>query len=249
MHYLSVLAIFKNEGRNLKLWVDHHVWQGVDHFYLIDNDSSDNPLGVLQDYIDRGVVTYYFLPQPYMQTAHYTRVFDQANLKEATFWLAVCDLDEFFFGVDKKLKTKLKTMEGEVDYLLCNWKMFGSDGHVTQPPDIRTDIVHRWKDLHPNTKYIFKPQIVRNGSNVWIHGLMDLQVEKTRTENASIQLNHYPIQSLEFFQKVKMTRGDVANSAVNTIRNMGYFNAYDHRGFCDELLKNLILNPPADYST
>jgi hypothetical protein len=249
MHYLSVLAIFKNEGMNLKLWVDHYLWQGVDHFYLIDNDSSDNPLGVLQDYIDRGIVTYYFLPQPYMQTAHYTYVFNKANLKKETFWLVVCDLDEIFFGTDKKLSTTLKTMEGEVDYLLCNWKMFGSDGHVTQPPDIRTDIVHRWEGLHPNTKYIFKPQIVRDGSNVWIHGLMDLHVEKTRTENASIQLNHYPIQSLEFFQKVKMTRGDVANSAVNTIRTMGYFNAYDHRGFRDEILKNLILNPPADYST
>ena len=104
MHYLSVLAIFKNETMNLKLWIDHYLWQGVDHFYLIDNGSNDNPLSVLQEYIDKGIVSYYFLPEQYKQVEHYRFVFDKANLKKETYWLVVCDLDEFFFGVDKTLK-------------------------------------------------------------------------------------------------------------------------------------------------
>ena len=37
MYYLSILAQFKNETMNLKLWLDHHLWQGVQHFFLIDN--------------------------------------------------------------------------------------------------------------------------------------------------------------------------------------------------------------------
>jgi hypothetical protein len=36
MNYLSILAIMKNEAMNLKLWIDHYIYQGVDHFYLID---------------------------------------------------------------------------------------------------------------------------------------------------------------------------------------------------------------------
>ena len=63
MHYLSVMAIFKNETMNLKLWIEHYLWQGVEHFYLIDNGSNDNPLSILQEYIDNGIVTYYFLPE------------------------------------------------------------------------------------------------------------------------------------------------------------------------------------------
>ena len=45
---ISLLAIFKNETMGLKLWIDHYIKQGVEKFYLIDNDSTDNPLAILQ---------------------------------------------------------------------------------------------------------------------------------------------------------------------------------------------------------
>ena len=205
MYYLSILSIFKNETMNLKLWIEHYLWQGVDHFYLIDNDSNDEPLSILQEYIDKGIVSYYFLPEKHKQVEHYRFVFDNADLKKETFWLAVCDLDEFFFGVDKTLKIKLRSFENDVDYLLCNWKMFGSDGHIKQPNDIRKDIVYREKKLHENTKYIFKPQILKDSSNISIHELLNINVKRKRIGNKLIQLNHYPIQSLEFFKKVKRT--------------------------------------------
>jgi hypothetical protein len=249
MHYLSVLSIFKNETMNLKLWIEHYLWQGVDHFYLIDNDSNDEPLSILQEYIDKGIVSYYFLPEKHKQVEHYRFVFDNADLKKETFWLAVCDLDEFFFGVDKNLKIKLHSFENDVDYLLCNWKMFGSDGHIEHPEDFRKDIVYRAKDIHINTKYIFKTQIVRNSSNLWIHELVDIHVNKKRIGNKLIQLNHYPIQSVEFFQKVKIPRGDVSTISSDKVRDMNYFNAYDHREFCDDILKNLLINPPKNYLT
>jgi glycosyltransferase involved in cell wall biosynthesis len=60
MYYLSVLSIFKNETMNLKLWLEHYLWQGVGHFYLIDNGSTDNPLSILQEYIDKGIITYFY---------------------------------------------------------------------------------------------------------------------------------------------------------------------------------------------
>ena len=31
-------------------------------------------------------------------------------MKTKTYWLAVCDLDEFFYGVDQKLRTKIRTL-------------------------------------------------------------------------------------------------------------------------------------------
>ena len=40
-HYLSVVAIMKNEKPYLKEWLEYHLMQGVEHFYLCDNDSTD----------------------------------------------------------------------------------------------------------------------------------------------------------------------------------------------------------------
>jgi len=250
MHYLSVLSIFKNETMNLKLWLEHYLWQGVNHFYLIDNGSDDNPLSILQEYINNGIVSYFYLPERHKQTEHYRYVFDNQDLKNKTTWLAVCDLDEFFFGVDQKLITKIKSLDNYFDYIICNWKMFGSDGLETHPADIRTSITHCAKKLWEETKYIFKTNVVKNSSQIGTHKLKNISYinnNRIRIANQLIRLNHYPIQSLEFFQKVKMTRGDADNASSDNVRNMNYFKRYDYNEINDETLKNIILNPPIDY--
>jgi len=254
MYYLSLLAIFKNETMNLKVWLEHYLWQGVDHFYLIDNGSTDNPLNILQEYINKGIVTYYYKSEKYLQVEHYRWVFDKENLKTSTHWLAVCDLDEFFYGVDKKLVTKLKTLE-YYNVIYANWLMFGSDNLITHPSDIRTSIIHRKQNLHELTKYIFKPASIKNSAYVWIHylinpanGTMINNHSKVRIANKLIKLNHYPIQSLEFFQKVKMTRGAADTIQSNNVRDMNYFKSYDEgTTYKDDVLKNLIENCPEDY--
>jgi len=250
MYYLSVLATFKNETMNLKLWLEHYLWQGVDHFYLIDNGSDDNPLSILQEYINNGIVSYFYLPERHKQAEHYKYVFDNANLRARTRWLAVCDLDEFFFGVDQKLSTKIKSLDNYFDYIICNWKMFGSDGLVTQPHDIRTTITHCAKNLWNETKYIFKTNIIKNGSQIWIHNLLNISYinkNRIRIANQLIRLNHYPIQSLEFFQKVKMTRGAADCASSENVRDMNYFKRYDYNEINDDTLKNIILNSSTDY--
>ena len=250
MYYLSVLSIFKNETMNLKLWLDHYLWQGAEHFYLIDNGSDDNPLTILQEYIDKGIISYYYLPEKYKQVDHYRYVFDTENIKDKTTWLAVCDLDEFFFGVNQKLTTKIKSLENYFDYILCNWKMYGSNGLENHPPDIRTAITKCEKQLHELTKYIFKPNIIKNSSQICIHKLLDISYinkNRIRIANQLIRLNHYPIQSIEFFQTVKMTRGAADSENYNNIRDMTYFNSYDQTNDNDETLKNIVLNPPTNY--
>jgi len=250
MYYLSLLSIFKNETMNLKIWLEHYLWQGVEHFYLIDNGSDDNPLSILQEYIDKGIITYFYLPEKHKQVEHYRYVFDKENLKQKTFWLAVCDLDEFFYGVDKKLSTKLRALQSSFNYVLCNWQMFGSDGLKEHPDDIRKAITHCDKKLWLETKYIFKPLSIKDSSSIWIHSLINIPYfnkSRIRIANQLIKLNHYPIQSLEFFQKVKMTRGAADCKNSENVRDMNYFNKYDYRDINDETLKNIILNTPPDY--
>ena len=99
-----------------------------------------------------------------------------------------------------------------------------------------------------NTKYIFKTSSIPNTDPIWIHRLENVDDTYTITENEQIHLNHYPIQSLNFFQTVKMTRGAADVYWCENIRDMDYFNRYDqNKNYDDLLLKNLILNPPEDY--
>ena len=51
------VTMFKNKRRYLREWIEFHYITGVGHFILYDNGSEDDPLDVLQYYIDQGIVT------------------------------------------------------------------------------------------------------------------------------------------------------------------------------------------------
>jgi FkbM family methyltransferase len=242
----AIMAIFKNETMVLKTWLEHYIWQGVDHFYLIDNGSTDEPLTILQSYIDKGLVTYYYKPERFCQTQHYRYIFDSENLKYCCKWLCICDLDEFFFGTEQPLAKELDNFD---NYYVINTHSFfyGSDGLIDQPEDIRTAIVHRTDDIINGNKYIFKPCSVKDSSEVWIHWLVEPGTYQKKnginsTDNdTKIRLNHYVVQSLEYFQEVKMTRGDVSTAQNENVRTMEIFNYYTNVATIkDDILKRII---------
>ena len=244
---LSIMAIFKNETMNLRLWLDHYLWQGVEHFYLIDNGSTDNPCGILQEYINKGIVTYYYRAEKYQQPQHYRHVFDAENLKEKTKWLCICDLDEFFFGTENTFAKALDEFNN-YDVIYTNSFFYGSDNLVEHPKDIRRSILHRQEDMENGIKYIFKPSAINDSSEIWIHwlvhpgSLQKKQMNEIR-QNNKIRLNHYHIQSLEYFQKIKMTRGDVSVSENENIRDVKYFEHYTTIStIYDDVLKQIIEN-------
>jgi hypothetical protein len=235
---LSLLAIFKNETMNLKVWVDHYLWQGVEKIYLIDNGSTDKPLKILQPYIDKKQVIYYDLPERHKQKDHYRHVVEKENLKQKTEWLILCDLDEFYYTPSGKLKDILNEYE-KYDIIYSNWYMFGTDGLINHPEDIRKSIVMRSPEVDVNTKCIFKPSKLKNIKDINIHDVNN--IDNKIIENEKIRLNHYPIQSLEFYKKVKMTRGDGDSSKSDNVRDMKYFNKYnENKSYKDTLLKDLI---------
>jgi len=237
MFYISVLAIFKNESLNMKVWLEHYIWQGVEHFYLIDNGSDDNSLEILQPYIDKGLVSYFYMPQKHMQHELTMKIYDDLNISENTEWLCICDLDEFFYGTKLSLKEQLREFPEKIIY--SNWLMFGHSNLIDHPLDIRLSNIHRDPNHSHLTKYIFRPKNVKSDM-IWIHEVDGFE-ELSRYENNLIHLNHYPLQSLEFFQKVKMTRGDVACKEYDNIRNMDYFNEYNKNAVhVDTTLKDLL---------
>jgi hypothetical protein len=251
-YYLSVLAQFKNETMNLKLWLDHHIWQGVQHFYLIDNDSTDNPLSILQDYINRGYVSYFYRPKKYSQIENYRKIFAK-HIWTNSYWVAVIDLDEFLYGTDQKLIKKIKYLEF-YNVIYCNWYIYGTSGCIQHPTDVRLSNIHRHPEIDlVNTKYIFKAFAITNPSQLWIHWLVKPNSNtpikhgyKIRTANTLIRLNHYVLQSEEFFQKVKATRGDATHAGTKWTREL--FEAHNRPAtFVDTTLKHIVENPPKNY--
>ena len=243
------MAIMKNEAMNLEEWIQHYLWQGVEQIYLIDNGSTDNSLKLLQPWIDQGMVKLISLEEPWKQIVHYRTAFKHFHIADECQWLMISDLDEFWFC--KKEGVNIREALNHYynfDVIYTNWSIFGSSGHKVHPSDLRTHFLMRHQELGDNgdTKWICQTNIFRG-----LRGLRGLDVHKIRgacssrtiSDNNMFQINHYVIQSLEYFTKIKMTRGDALNSAEDKTRNINYFNRFDEPcSIKDTLLADMVVN-------
>lgn len=116
---LSICAIFKNEARYLKEWIEYHRLVGVDHFYLYNNNSTDHFRRILEPYIKKGVVTIVQWPDclgPLEENEMYkwalsTQIpaYENAIHYKAgkeTKWLVFVDIDEFLVPFEKNTLTE-----------------------------------------------------------------------------------------------------------------------------------------------
>ena len=91
---LAVGAIFRNEARYLPEWIGFHLRQGVERFYLYENNSSDDWEAALAPFGD--VVELHRFPRHPGQLAAYADCLDQH--RRDTRWIAFIDIDEFLFS-------------------------------------------------------------------------------------------------------------------------------------------------------
>ena len=128
---LSVGGVFKNEAHSIKEWIDHYLFHGADHFYLINDGSTDNFLEIIQPYIDKEIITLYndtwsrYLGR---QRDMYNR-YILPHIKE-TKWLLMIDLDEYIWSpIDINLNAILDTCYG-LGQLQIMTTIFGSNGYI-----------------------------------------------------------------------------------------------------------------------
>ncbi|MGC4044234.1 MAG: glycosyltransferase family 2 protein [Armatimonas sp.] len=226
---IGVLAIAKNEGRNIREWVEHYQWQGVDSIFLIDNGSTDNTRELIQDYIDSGFVEYFYKPERHKQVAHYRAVFQKARIPKKVGWLIMADMDEFWFSPSGSLKTAIDSVSRDADLIYANWLIFGSSGHVEHPESIRKGFLLRdpQPTRHCNTKWICRTRCIRTRYALGIHKIRWVDSRRVVTDNENFRLNHYMIQSLQYFEEVKMPRGSCRTKTLDAFRNRDYFRQVD----------------------
>jgi len=258
-YYLSILAIFKNEAHILEEWINLHLKEGVEHFYLINNDSTDNYMNIIEKYKD-------FISLKQI-SGNAKQIEAYENFKEQiineTNWIAIIDLDEFVFSSKKDTQLinyikdyELKGAQG----IYIPWIMFGSSFYKNQPESVIKNFVYRWLYSNNsysggkcivNTDYIYNNLSLHftklkdnnlyvnfNGEfkfNEWFGGCPDMNFNENIINDMNIRINHYCIQSEEYFIKVKVSRGDA--DRLDNVRDMNYFKNYDKNEVLDELLQ------------
>jgi len=145
-YYLSVISIFKNECSIIKEWLEHYLLEGVDHFYLIDNGSTDNYKEILKPYMTEGLIDLIVDDRPHMQVAHYNSHY-LLKSKEETEWIMVVDFDEFIYSRHnfETIKRYLVSLDENIAQVYVPWKMFGSNGYIEHPSECISSFTKRCK--------------------------------------------------------------------------------------------------------
>ena len=236
-YYLTVCAIAKNEGPYFQEWIEWHRSQGVEKFYIYDNESTDCTREVLAPYIESGIVDYTFFPGQKMQLPAYDDCFERHRLEAR--WIAVIDLDEFIVPIkDRSIPDFLHRME-RFSSVEINWLVYGSGGAKTREPG---GVMERFRRhsvpehrLNTHVKSIADPRRVctmtgcheaarLRGQAADSHGEpLKKGFRDRKPQQDVIRINHYAVKSYEEFL-AKRARG---RARIATLRSMNYFDSYD----------------------
>ena len=262
LYDLAVTAIFKDEAPYLKEWLDYHLLAGVEHFYLYNNDSTDDYKKILAPYVEKNLVTLIDFPGKMMQYPAYHDAIEKYRFD--CRYMAFIDIDEFIFPKSNRAVAEV------VDEILSdipntaglaiNWQLFGSNGQ--EKADYSRGVLERFTrrafenapffdangkrsgDAH--VKIIANPRFMQYMDSphkaIYFDGKF---VVNTNGEHLltfyndpalydKIVVNHYCIKSLEeFLNKQKKNRADNGE-----YRNLDYFSTNDRNEvFDDGILK------------
>jgi len=137
-----------NLAQGMKEWLEHHSGHGVDHFYLINDDSTDDVGKILLPYITSGKVTMFPTSSRtavYRQTGIYKRVFTEIYAKNESKWITIIDLDEYMYSPTHVRISDILRQHDDLSLIGVNWMWFGSSGYIKQPASIVQSFTKRAK--------------------------------------------------------------------------------------------------------
>jgi len=175
----------------------------------LDNESTDESLALLQEYVDRGLVELsYDTTHDYnTQIRGYNKcVGDHRHLHD---WIAVCDVDEYLMpnNVNISLGEALEPFKLE-PVVRPQAHVFCSGGHVQRPESIVNGYLYRRKFTHELPKSIVNTAFDCEWK-LWRTAHVCRAAKRTRRiGNRAITLNHYATKSFEDY-KQKISRGDI----------------------------------------
>lgn len=238
---IAICACIKNEGLDLKEWLDYHMSIGVNTFYIYDNGSTDNTKEIISQYNN---INYFYTPEPAIQLKVYYHCLQ--NAKED--WVGIIDLDEFVVPIEKSLSETLKDFNNYAG-LAINWVMYGSSGHKIRPAgNIKDNYLYRSEYSYDNNNHVkcfVKPKLIEQPLTPHSFQCKENQIVNENFEPVNeqslipfsgnkIRINHYYCKSVEdYLNKIKRGRADYE---INT-RTIQQFAIHDKNDVYDDILK------------
>lgn len=234
MTNVAICTIFKDDAPFLKEWIEFHKLQGVEHFYLYNNNSSDDFRSVLNPYVRNGDVTLIDWPYTYGKNEHSAWIRIQTGaymdciqkVRNKVKWLAVVDSDEFLFCTSgEKLPTFLTGYE-QFPGLAVNWIKFGTSSVYDIPPGyLMIELLTKTLPLKDKNNFyvktIVQPKYVESCISphyfLYRDGLSAVDANKRpimhqrktvsrRLRIGKIRINHYWSRTEKYFLATKAKR-------------------------------------------
>lgn len=259
-YYLSVVAIFKNEHLIMKEWLEHYLIEGVEHFYLIDNGSTDQYQELVKTYQQEHLIEIQMDSRVHRQEEHYNEYYLN-KVKTESEWVMVVDFDEFIYSRPpyRKISDYLRTLGGDVSQIYVPWKIYGSSGHLQQPDSCVDHFVMRTRYQTTKTNGMVDPYKILVKTVTRTSRLVKMSIHcavvmgggsrEITSDNrplttpgifqpinedilnrSVLHCNHYPIQSYDWFRQIKMTRGSATSALNDKVRTIEYFNSFETHG-------------------
>jgi len=152
---IAIVAIFLNESKGMREWLDHYMWQGIDTILLLDNGSTDNWKPIVEG---NNRVTVQDAPMRHYQAQYYDECLSW--LRENKIDIEIfADLDEFIFSLDGRslqevfLEFFFDPAMADISELFIPWSQFGSSGFEVQPESVREAFTWRRRE-EPGLQYL-----------------------------------------------------------------------------------------------
>ena len=220
---LSLTLIVKNEAFYIKEWIEFHRMIGVTHFYIYDNESSDDLYKKLSSYISQGIVTYTYWPTKGVYSTRLEAQLAAYNdslykYKYDTKYMGFIDVDEFIVPVNRK---NIIEVIDDIFYryencggIGINWRVYGSSYNEKKIDGL---VVENYKyraydnyDLNKHIKTICNPRVtiafnIEPHSAIYREPFYCVSENGKRIESCffknstcnKIRINHYYIKSRE----------------------------------------------------
>uniref|UniRef100_A0A6C0HZ50 Glycosyltransferase 2-like domain-containing protein n=1 Tax=viral metagenome TaxID=1070528 RepID=A0A6C0HZ50_9ZZZZ len=243
MHHFSICAVFKNESHILEEWLLHYIYRGIDHFYIVNDNSTDDFISIINRYskyitlFNNDIETREVGRQIMVYNKYFYPILNQSK------WFAILDLDEFLYSPNNiDLKHFIEKYD-DFSQIRINWLHFGSNDHYYQPNSVVEGFLKR--AIIDDTKPYFSYKSVFKGNsltsfNIHSHSIKgnEIYLKYDEINIPDLIINHYSIQSQDFFLRIKSTRGDINNwfDHVKLQRNLDFFKGYDINDIYDDRL-------------
>ena len=235
-YYLAIAAIFRNEDRFLKEWIEFYRLLGVEKFYLYNHLSTDNYFKILKQYIEEDVVELFDLtheantPQDWIQLQCNVYLNAVQKTKHIVEWLIIVDSDEFLFPVKANKLTQVLKNYDDFASVSVNWRIFGS-GNVNkiEKDDLLIEklVMKESYQEDPSVKTIVKPRyvetfinphfaILKTGYAQVIEDFSFLYGPHSHSRSNNIlAINHYWARDWDFFNNTKLSRVHLINKFLS----------------------------------